>query len=119
MNGRAATGWYIDEIIFRGTEKITRDLAMTDLTVREEGFIVKSKSDDLQREINATVLNAGEASWTDLPVIFSAPNRQGEDLTTRPRRTCSCSSVRLDPTHTLSRPRCWRYVPTSSLGTTA
>ena len=79
--GRIRLGWFVDEIVFRGTEKITRDLAMTDVTVREEGFIVKSKTDDLHREINATVLNAGEASWTDLPVIFSATNLQGEDLT--------------------------------------
>ena len=53
---------------------------MEHVAVREEGFIVKSKTDDLQREINATVLNAGEAGWTDVPVVFSATNLQGDDL---------------------------------------
>ncbi|SVA05341.1 uncharacterized protein METZ01_LOCUS58195 [marine metagenome] len=80
QNGRAATGWYVDEITFRGTEKVSRDLAMENVAVREEGFIVKSKTDDLQREINATVLNAGEAGWSDVPVVFSATNLQGDDL---------------------------------------
>ena len=69
-----------DEIVIRGTERITRDVAITDITVREDDFIVKPTGGSNDREINATVLNAGEASWTNLAVKFTATNLQGEDV---------------------------------------
>ena len=76
---RPFNGWWIDEIVFRGTERITRDVAVGDVTV-DNDFIVKNNGgNSLWREINATVINAGEASWTDLPVKFSVTNLQGED----------------------------------------
>jgi len=76
---RPYNGWWIDEIVFRGTERITRDVAVGDVTV-DNDFIVKNNGgNSLWREINATVINAGEASWTDLPVKFSVTNLQGED----------------------------------------
>ena len=76
---RPYNGWWIDEIVFRGTERITRDVAVGDVTV-DNDFIVKNNGgNSLWREINATVINAGEASWTDLPVKISVTNLQGED----------------------------------------
>ncbi len=77
---RPYPGWFIDEIVFRGTERITRDVAVGDITV-DSDFVVKDNGgNSLWREINATVINAGEAGWTDLPVKFSMSNLQGEDL---------------------------------------
>ena len=78
-SNRPFNGWWIDEIVFRGTEKITRDVAVGDVTV-DNDFVVKNNGgNSLWREINATVINAGEASWTDLPVKISVTNLQGED----------------------------------------
>ena len=76
---RPYVGWFIDEIVFRGTERITRDVAVGDITV-DNDFIVKNNGgNSLWREINATVINAGEAAWTDLPVKISVTNLQGDD----------------------------------------
>jgi len=78
---RPYMGWFIDEIVFRGTERITRDVAIGDITA-DEDFIVKNQGgNSLWREINATVINAGESPWTDLPVKMSITNLQGDDLT--------------------------------------
>jgi len=77
---RPYPGWFIDEIVFRGTEKITRDVAVGDITV-DKDFEVKDGGDSLWREINATVINAGESSWPNLPVKFTVENLQGEDKT--------------------------------------
>ena len=79
---RPYAGWFIDEIVFRGTEKITRDVAVGDISVREgANMIVKdSEGNSLFREINATVVNAGEAGWTDLSVSISVTNLQGEEM---------------------------------------
>ena len=79
---RPYAGWFIDEIVFRGTERITRDVAVGDISVREgANMIVKdSEGNSLWREINATVVNAGEAAWTDLPVKISVTNLQGEEM---------------------------------------
>ena len=76
------SGLFIDDFIIRGTEKLTRDVAVGDISVREgDDMIVKdSEGNSLWREINATVINAGEASWTDLPVKFSVTNSQGDDM---------------------------------------
>ena len=75
---RPYAGWFIDEIVFRGTEKITRDVAVGDITV-DKDFEVKDGGDSLWREINATIINAGESSWPNLPVKFTVENLQGED----------------------------------------
>ena len=77
---RPYPGWFIDEIVFRGTEKITRDVAVGDITV-DNDFEVKDNDGDtgLWREINATVINAGESPWPNLPVKFTIENLQGED----------------------------------------
>jgi hypothetical protein len=77
---RPYAGWFIDEIVFRGTEKITRDVAVGDVTV-DKDFEVKDGGDSLWREINATIINAGESSWPNLPVKFTIENLQGEDKT--------------------------------------
>ena len=78
---RPYAGWFIDEIVFRGTERITRDVAIGDISVREgANMIVKdSGGNSLWREINATVINAGEAEWTSLPVKFTVTDLQGQD----------------------------------------
>jgi len=78
---RPYAGWFIDEIVFRGTERITRDVAIGDVSVREgANMIVKeSGGNSLWREINATVINAGEAEWTSLPVKFTVTDLQGQD----------------------------------------
>ena len=78
---RPYAGWFIDEIVFRGTERITRDVAIGDISVREgANMIVKeSGGNSLWREINATVINAGEAKWTSLPVKFTVTDLQGQD----------------------------------------
>ena len=78
-NGRPYPGWFIDEMCFRGTERITRDVAVTDVTVRDESFRVHAQSTNNDREFNATVLNAGEASWNTLPIKFTVTDLQGED----------------------------------------
>ncbi|OIR21726.1 MAG: hypothetical protein BEU01_00185 [Marine Group III euryarchaeote CG-Epi4] len=77
---RPYAGWFIDEIVFRGTEKITRDVAVGDVTV-DKDFEVKPGGDSLWREANATIINAGETSWTSLGVRFTVSNLQGEDVT--------------------------------------
>ncbi len=77
---RPYAGWFIDEIVFRGTERITRDVAVGDITVDSDFAVKDNGGNSLWREINATVINAGEAAWTDLPVKFSMSNLQGEDL---------------------------------------
>ncbi|MFL2941556.1 MAG: hypothetical protein ACJZ2N_02005 [Candidatus Poseidoniales archaeon] len=70
--------FFIDNIILRGSEKVTRDVAVTDITV-DSVFNVKS-SNNHGREINATITNVGSESWTDLPIRFSLTNLQGEDM---------------------------------------
>ena len=79
---RPYAGWFIDEIVFRGTEKITRDVAVGDVTV-DKDFAEKEQSGgtDLWREINATIINAGESPWPNLPVKYTVQNLQGEDMT--------------------------------------
>ena len=76
------SGLFIDDFIIRGTGKLTRDVAVGDISVREgDDMIVKdSEGNSLWKEINATVINAGEATWTDLPVQFSVTNSQGDDM---------------------------------------
>ena len=76
---RPYPGWFIDNIVFRGTEKVTRDVAVGDVTV-DKDFEVKDGGDSLWREANATIINAGESSWTSLPVRFTVSNLQGEDV---------------------------------------
>jgi len=71
--------FFIDNIILRGEEKVLRDVAVGDLTV-DTDFAVKSSGNSSWREINVTVINAGESSWTDLPVRISVENLQGEDM---------------------------------------
>jgi len=80
---RPYSNWFIDEVTIRGTEQITRDLAVGDISIREgANMIVKdSQGNSLWREINATVINARNASWTDLPVEFTITNLQGEEMT--------------------------------------
>ena len=75
---RPYAGWFIDEIVFRGTEKITRDVAVGDIVVDDDWAVEDPGDESLWREINATVVNAGEAPWTDLPVKISVSNLQGE-----------------------------------------
>jgi len=78
---RPYMGWFIDQIVFRGTERITRDVAIGDVTA-DDKFVVKSNGgNSLWREINATVVNAGESGWTDLPVKMSIVDLQGTDHT--------------------------------------
>jgi len=77
---RPYVGWFIDEIVFRGTERITRDVAVGDVTVDKDFIVTNNHGNSLWREINATVINAGEASWDQLPVKFSVTNLQGEDV---------------------------------------
>jgi hypothetical protein len=81
-NNRVLHGLFIDEIVFRGTEKITRDVAVTDITVRKEAFRAGQHQNDANdRQINATILNAGEAPWTNLAVKFTVTNlQQTEDF---------------------------------------
>ena len=76
------SGLFIDDFIIRGTGKLTRDVAVGDISVREgDDMIVKdSEGNSLWREINATVINAGESPWSDLPVRFSVTNSQGDDM---------------------------------------
>ena len=80
---RPYPGMFFDQIVFRGTEKITRDVAVGDVTV-DNDFAVKTSNlelrTDLWREINATVINAGESPWPNLPVQFSVTNLQGDDV---------------------------------------
>jgi len=76
---RPYAGWFIDEIVFRGTERITRDVAIGDVSVRENMIVKESGGNSLWREINATVINAGEAEWTSLPVKFTVTDLQGQD----------------------------------------
>jgi len=76
---RPYVGWFIDEIVFRGTERITRDVAVGDVTVDNDFREKNNGGNSLWREINATVINAGEAAWTDLPVKISVTNLQGDD----------------------------------------
>ena len=53
-------------------------MAVGDITV-DKDFEVKDGGESLWREINATVINAGESSWPNLPVKFTVENLQGED----------------------------------------
>ena len=53
-------------------------MAVGDITV-DKDFEVKDGGDSLWREINATIINAGESSWPNLPVKFTVENLQGED----------------------------------------
>ena len=80
---RPYAGWFIDEIVFRGTEKITRDVAIGDVSVREGANMIEKKDEgnSLFREINATVINAGESDWKAVTVAFSVTNLQGEVMT--------------------------------------
>ena len=71
---RPYAGWFIDEIVFRGTERITRDVAVGDITVDSDFAVKDNGGNSLWREVNATVINAGEAAWTDLPVKFTMTN---------------------------------------------
>ncbi|HIF37227.1 MAG TPA: hypothetical protein EYQ70_02305 [Marine Group III euryarchaeote] len=78
---RPYAGWFIDEIVFRGTEKITRDVAISEISVREgANMIEKHAENSLQREINATLMNVGESGWKDLNVQYSVKNLQGQDV---------------------------------------
>ena len=77
--GAPCSMFFIDSIMLKGKEKVTRDLAVTDITVRSESFRVHSQEYSSDREINATVLNAGTAWWSDTPVKFTVTDLQGED----------------------------------------
>ena len=81
-NGSPCSVFFIDNIVLGGSEKVTRDVAVGDISVREgDDMIVKdSEGNSLWREINATVINAGEQAWSDLPVKFSVTNSQGDDM---------------------------------------
>jgi len=78
---RPYSGVIIDEFVIRGTEKITRDVAVGSVTVDDEFAVKNQNGNSLWREINATVLNLGSAPWSDLPVKFSVVNFEGHDLT--------------------------------------
>ncbi len=78
---RPYNGWWIDEIVFRGTERITRDVAIGDITVDKSFNVEDAPQNSLWREVNATVVNAGESSWTELPVKMTVENLQGADMT--------------------------------------
>ncbi|MEC8874949.1 MAG: hypothetical protein VYE50_00045, partial [Candidatus Thermoplasmatota archaeon] len=78
-SSRPYNGWWIDEIVFRGTEQITRDVAISDITVDNDFAVTDNKGSSLWREINATLVNAGESDWTSVGVQFSVTDMQGYD----------------------------------------
>ena len=81
-NGSPCSIFFFDDIVIRGSGKVTRDVAVGDISVRGgDDMIVKDpEGNSLWREINATVINAGESPWSDLPVRFSVTNSQGDDM---------------------------------------
>ena len=76
--GRPYLGPLWDQIAIVGTERVTKDLAVTDASVRAENFKRFSISDDKDRELNATVLNVGASSWTEQPIDLTVTNLQGQ-----------------------------------------
>jgi hypothetical protein len=78
-NGRPYMAWWIDEIVFRGTELITRDVAIGDVTVDNDFAVTHNAGSSLWREINATVINAGESDWTSLDVKFCVTDMQNKN----------------------------------------
>jgi len=81
-NNSPCSIFFIDNIIIRGGENVIRDVAVGDILIRKgDDMIVKdSEGNSLWREINATIINAGEAAWSDLPILFTVENLQGEDM---------------------------------------
>jgi hypothetical protein len=80
-NNSPCSIFFIDNIIIRGGENVTRDVAVGDISVREgANMIVKHAENSLHREINATLMNVGESGWNDLLVRFSVTNLQGQDV---------------------------------------
>ena len=81
-NGSPCSIFFFDNIVIRGSEKVRYDVAVGDISVRGgDDMIVKDpEGNSLWREINATVINAGESPWSDLPVRFSVTNSQGDDM---------------------------------------
>jgi len=77
-NGRPYLGPLWDQVAIVGTERVTKDLAVTDASVRADNFKRFSISDDKDRELNATVVNVGESSWTEQPVDLTVTNLQGQ-----------------------------------------
>ena len=79
---RPYSGWFIDQIVFRGTERITRDVAVGDITVDSEFSVKNDEGDQTERyrEINATIINAGEKSWPNFGVEMTITNLQGTDM---------------------------------------
>ena len=74
------SGLFIDDFIIRGTEKLTRDVAVGDITVDNDFAVKDDGGNSLWREINVTALNLGKESWSDLPIQLSVTNLQGEDM---------------------------------------
>ena len=72
--------FFIDNIILRGEEKVTRDVAVGDITVDTDFAVKDNEGNSLSREINVTVINLGAASWPNLPVRISVENLQGDDM---------------------------------------
>ena len=67
-----------DNFVWRGTERVTKDLAVIDASVRADNFKRFTPTASEDRELNATVLNVGEGSWTEQPVDLTITNLQGQ-----------------------------------------
>ena len=74
------SGLFIDDFIIRGTERITRDVAVGDITIDSDFDVKDDGGNPLSREINVTALNLGQEGWSDLPIQLSVTNLQGEDV---------------------------------------
>ena len=74
------SGFFIDDFIIRGTEKVTRDVAVGDVTIDSEFHVKDHGGNSLWREINVTALNLGQQGWSNLPIQLSVTNLHGEDM---------------------------------------
>jgi len=79
-NGNPHLGILLDTLALMGAERITHDVAVTDVSMRADNFRVHTQTDAYDRELNTTVTNVGSSSWTELPVEVSITNLQGEEV---------------------------------------
>lgn len=81
--GQGITGHSFDQFRVQGSERISRDVTVTDVSVRDKGFLIEDEpsGEDKDREINITVQNLGTKAYEVMPIELTVTDMQGNDVT--------------------------------------
>ena len=83
--GQGIVGHAFDQFRVQGSEKISRDVSVIGISVRDKGFLIEDEptGQDKDRELNVTVQNLGTKAYEVMPIELTVTDMQGNDVTSQ------------------------------------